>query len=167
MDANEILECQFSRWYPQFHDIAFRSTIIQLPAAFVDYLVQDGVFLGNGSRAVSGNRQLSVRPTHSIAVKKPYVTALNDLQMLRRAEPASDDVYTEWSDSSHDAVEEQPRVCASGLAFSVPGSLLYPGLRIVAEHSSVYVLRRCLNSQSSWRNLMMPSWTWEGVLHQS
>lgn len=52
MDTEAIRACQFSAWYPAFRDVAFSSRIIDLPAAFVEYLVQDGVFLREGSHAV-------------------------------------------------------------------------------------------------------------------
>ena len=52
MDHRSIISCQFGQWYPSFRDIAFRSKVIELPAAFVKYLVDDGVFLAADSNAV-------------------------------------------------------------------------------------------------------------------
>ena len=52
MDPKAVTACQFAAWYPSFMDVAFASKIIQLPPAFVEYLVQDGVFLPEGSDAV-------------------------------------------------------------------------------------------------------------------
>lgn len=52
MDHNQILSCQFGEWYPKFRDVAFRSRIVELPAAFAQYLVEDGVHLADNSNAV-------------------------------------------------------------------------------------------------------------------
>lgn len=53
MEPDQILACQFSAWYPNFSDVAFRSKIIPLPSSFLEFLLQDGVFLPEGSQAVS------------------------------------------------------------------------------------------------------------------
>jgi len=52
MDLQQILNCQFGSWYPNFRDVAFRSAVIPLHAAFVEFLVEDGVFLTADSNAV-------------------------------------------------------------------------------------------------------------------
>lgn len=52
MDPKQILSCQFGEWYPQFRDVAFRSRVVELPAAFAQYLVEDGVYLTDNSCAV-------------------------------------------------------------------------------------------------------------------
>ena len=52
MDHQQVLSCQFGAWYPKFCDVAFRSRVIELPAAFAQYLVEDGVYLADNSSAV-------------------------------------------------------------------------------------------------------------------
>jgi hypothetical protein len=63
MDVDQVLDCQFGSWYPQFAHLAIRSIIIQLPPAFVEYLVQDGVFVSDDSKAVSGRLSAKLRRT--------------------------------------------------------------------------------------------------------
>lgn len=52
MERNHILSCQFGQWYPEFLDVAFRSRIVEIPAAFAQYLVEDGVYLADNSNAL-------------------------------------------------------------------------------------------------------------------
>lgn len=61
MDPDHIMACQFSAWYPSFSDVAFKSRVIPLPAAFLEFLQQDGVFLPEGSHAVSIACSVSTR----------------------------------------------------------------------------------------------------------
>lgn len=44
--------CQYTAWYPQFQRHALRSRVVTLPLAFVEYLLSDGVYLGDESKAV-------------------------------------------------------------------------------------------------------------------
>lgn len=53
MTVEDVDACQFSAWYPAFKDVAFTSRMLELPADFIAYLVQDGVFLPEDSKAVS------------------------------------------------------------------------------------------------------------------
>ena len=50
--AQQILNCSFQQWYPVFKSVTFRSQIVTLSKDFVDYLVQDGVFLQEDNTAV-------------------------------------------------------------------------------------------------------------------
>ncbi|KAI9271869.1 D123-domain-containing protein [Phascolomyces articulosus] len=43
--AQDIKNCAFSSWYPQFRTMTFRSKILPLPTEFVDYLNADGIYL--------------------------------------------------------------------------------------------------------------------------
>ena len=52
MKADDVLACQYSRWYPAYRHLAYRSQIVDLPQDFTDYLQQDGVFVDSGSQAV-------------------------------------------------------------------------------------------------------------------
>ena len=52
MNADDVLACQFSRWYPAYQHLAYRSQVIDLPQDFTDYLQQDGIFVPSGSQAV-------------------------------------------------------------------------------------------------------------------
>lgn len=46
----DILEFQFSSWYPVFSSMSIKSTIIRpVPHGFFEYLNADGVFLPKGS----------------------------------------------------------------------------------------------------------------------
>ena len=49
---SDVLSCQFQEWYPQFRHVSLASEIIPLPEDFVEYLLEDGVFLPSGSEAV-------------------------------------------------------------------------------------------------------------------
>ena len=50
--AGQVLECSFERWYHRFESVTFRSQVLPLPQDFVDYLVQDGVYLPEQNLAV-------------------------------------------------------------------------------------------------------------------
>lgn len=43
MREDEVLACSFSAWYDRFRHITFKSEIISLPQAFVDFLGTDGL----------------------------------------------------------------------------------------------------------------------------
>ena len=49
----QVLNCSVDRWYPNFKHISFRSRIVPLPRKFVEYLVEDGVYLPEDNAAVS------------------------------------------------------------------------------------------------------------------
>ena len=50
--AHHVLNCSFAHWYPVFKSVSFRSQVVTLPKEFVDYLVQDGVYLPDSNSAV-------------------------------------------------------------------------------------------------------------------
>jgi len=50
--AHHVLSCSFAQWYPVFKSVSFRSQVVTLPKKFVDYLVQDGVYLPDNNSAV-------------------------------------------------------------------------------------------------------------------
>ena len=52
MEVSEILACQFSRWYPAYRQLTYRSQIIDLRQEFEAYLQEDGIFVPSGSGAV-------------------------------------------------------------------------------------------------------------------
>ena len=52
MNADDVLACQFSRWYPAYQHLAYRSQVMDLPQDFTDYLQEDGIFVPSGSQAV-------------------------------------------------------------------------------------------------------------------
>ncbi|KAJ2807053.1 hypothetical protein H4R20_001437 [Coemansia guatemalensis] len=46
LTREEVVNCAFSSWYPQFRRVTFKSEIIKpLEQSFVDYLLADGVFV--------------------------------------------------------------------------------------------------------------------------
>ncbi|KAI8620420.1 D123-domain-containing protein [Chytriomyces sp. MP71] len=45
LTRNHVLNCAFQSWYPHFKQVSLKSEIISLPAEFVHYLNEDGVFL--------------------------------------------------------------------------------------------------------------------------
>ena len=51
--AEQVLNCSFDRWYPAFQAVSFRSQFVPLPKEFVEYLVEDGVYLPENNAAVS------------------------------------------------------------------------------------------------------------------
>ena len=53
MYIQQLLNCQISKWSPQFRQVTYRTKLIDLPANFVNYLTADGIFLPEGSAAVS------------------------------------------------------------------------------------------------------------------
>lgn len=52
MDEKAILNCQIGSWYRSFEQVTYRTRLIELPDSFVEYLLQDGVFLPEQSAAV-------------------------------------------------------------------------------------------------------------------
>ena len=44
--------CQYPAWHRLLSRHALRSTLIPLPPEFVEYLLADGVYLGEGNNAV-------------------------------------------------------------------------------------------------------------------
>ena len=52
MDEKAILNCQIASWYSSFERVTYRTRLIELPDAFVEYLLQDGVYLPEESAAV-------------------------------------------------------------------------------------------------------------------
>lgn len=51
--AEQVLNCSFDRWHPTFQAVAFRAQVVPLPKEFVEYLVEDGVYLPENNAAVS------------------------------------------------------------------------------------------------------------------
>ncbi|KAI9193615.1 D123-domain-containing protein [Polychytrium aggregatum] len=43
--VQHVRNCEFGSWYPNFRKVSIKSHVISLTPAFVDYLLQDGVFL--------------------------------------------------------------------------------------------------------------------------
>ena len=52
MQADDVLACQFGRWYPGLAHLAYRSRVLDLPPGFGAWLQQDGVLVAEGSPAV-------------------------------------------------------------------------------------------------------------------
>ena len=53
MQASAVFSCQYASWYRRLGHLAFKSKLIELPQAFIEFLLQDGVFLSESSSAVS------------------------------------------------------------------------------------------------------------------
>ena len=95
MHIQQLLNCQISKWSPQFRQVTYKTKLIDLPADFVDYLTADGIFLPEGSAAVSfifdGRRLfqnqyvLLVHPyaTEFVEECEPLPVACSFLQELR------------------------------------------------------------------------------------
>lgn len=118
MDPAAIRACQFAAWYPSFREVAFRSVIIPLPPAFVEYLVQDGVFLPEGSDAVCIALYKQRCPPR--APKEPCKRLLqrrtcpaeldacmHAAQLPRRAQLAAHEDYEAWEQEACEAVDPQ------------------------------------------------------------
>ena len=45
MKRQQVLNCNFSAWYPKFKNVTIRSRVIPLPKEFIDYLKADNVYL--------------------------------------------------------------------------------------------------------------------------
>ncbi|KAL3153525.1 hypothetical protein ABBQ38_011856 [Trebouxia sp. C0009 RCD-2024] len=50
--AQQTLNCSFDRWHHNFQAVSFRSLSVPLPKEFVDYLVEDGVYLSESNAAL-------------------------------------------------------------------------------------------------------------------
>lgn len=137
--ADQVLQCSFERWYNKFESVSFRSRIVQLPPDFVDYLVQDGVYLPEQNSAVSCDTACEQRSTHTL------LTCCRDcLQLPERSAPdptATDDEYREWSEddsSSAAGYDEQVVSCTPSLfrvwhlRFMLQLSVQVPSWSIVA-----------------------------------
>ncbi|XP_075455604.1 translation initiation factor eIF2 assembly protein [Ascaphus truei] len=48
MKKEQVLNCQFSEWYPRFRRLSIRSVIIPLPDNVKDYLLDDGTLVVSG-----------------------------------------------------------------------------------------------------------------------
>jgi hypothetical protein len=55
-----LLATQYSSWYSKYAKCAFNSIVIPIPPEFVAYLQADGVYLADGSAAVSMVQHLPV-----------------------------------------------------------------------------------------------------------
>jgi hypothetical protein len=53
MTAQEIAACDISRWYQDFSTITFKTEIVQLSPAFVDFLRREGIFLPDNNTVVN------------------------------------------------------------------------------------------------------------------
>ena len=51
--AEQVLNCSFDRWHAAFQAVSFRSQLVPLPKEFVEYLVEDGVYLPENNAAVT------------------------------------------------------------------------------------------------------------------
>ena len=47
-----VVACSQEQWLPKFRSHALRTAIVELPVSFLEYLQEDGVFLGAASEAV-------------------------------------------------------------------------------------------------------------------
>jgi hypothetical protein len=61
------LTCSFPFWYPLFEKVALNSIHLPLPPDFVSFLIADGVYLGDSSRAVSVQPSLASRFLYRLA----------------------------------------------------------------------------------------------------
>ena len=125
MDPEAIRACHFAAWYPAFKDVAFSSRIIELPAAFVDYLVQDGVFLREGSDAVRAPKLQTVCNacnsqgwrTQNIAQAGLATLRMPSMQLPRRATPAPHEDYEPWEEEAAHS-EADPQLEAAQVLWS-------------------------------------------------
>jgi hypothetical protein len=52
MKESDILKCQIQEWYPRFRRVSLRTQIHVLPKSFVDYLLEDGLYVSRSSEAM-------------------------------------------------------------------------------------------------------------------
>ena len=45
MKIQNVLNCQFQKWYPAFKSVTFKTKIHKLSQDFIDYLHEDGIVL--------------------------------------------------------------------------------------------------------------------------
>ncbi|OCT89215.1 hypothetical protein XELAEV_18017833mg [Xenopus laevis] len=57
MKKEQVLNCQFSQWYPRFKKFSIRSVIIPLPENVKDYLLDDGTLVVSGREESPGCSQ--------------------------------------------------------------------------------------------------------------
>jgi len=83
LTLKNILDCQFSSWYPKFSSVSIKSTIVRpLPADFFDYLQSDGVFAPVGSDPQYVFYQHPFDP-YPVEIVKRVQTALTSLVRWR------------------------------------------------------------------------------------
>jgi hypothetical protein len=54
MSPRALLACQYGAWYARFARFAPASVLLPVPEAFEDFLLEDGVVLGDDTDAVGG-----------------------------------------------------------------------------------------------------------------
>lgn len=52
MKESDVLRCQIQEWYPKFRTHSIRTQIVTLPEEFVNFLLEDGLFLASDSDAM-------------------------------------------------------------------------------------------------------------------
>ena len=95
--AQQVLSCSFERWYPNLKAVSFRSRVVPLPKAFVDYLVQDGVYLTEDNSAV----RLWFHIVFFAPIGRTLSRQCCELQLPKRVSPdqtALEDEYADWSE---------------------------------------------------------------------
>lgn len=50
-----LKSCQINEWLPSFGNLAYKTEIVQLPGPWANFLTSDGVYVNEGSKAVSWN----------------------------------------------------------------------------------------------------------------
>ena len=81
MQAPAVLRCQYASWYREFGHLAFRSKLIELPQGFIDFLLQDGVFLSESSSAVS------ISQSHMFPIYVIHIHAYRRMRVMRQSSP--------------------------------------------------------------------------------
>uniref|UniRef100_A0A6I8SD83 Translation initiation factor eIF2 assembly protein n=1 Tax=Xenopus tropicalis TaxID=8364 RepID=A0A6I8SD83_XENTR len=63
MKKEQVLNCQFSQWYPRFKKLSIRSVVIPLPENVKDYLLDDGTLVVSGREESPGCSQRDLNST--------------------------------------------------------------------------------------------------------
>lgn len=113
MRQEELLSCQVKSWLPNFHNVTYRTTLIDLPAEFVEYLTEDGVFVSDESAAVCTALSASGQTKQDV---RAFLQLSPSLQLPTRVKPPlslDDEDYQDWSDEDEAEPTRQRRAVRS------------------------------------------------------
>ncbi|XP_073508485.1 translation initiation factor eIF2 assembly protein isoform X2 [Phyllobates terribilis] len=77
MKKEQVVNCQFSVWYPRFKRLSIRSVVIPLPENVKDYLLDDGTLVVSGREDSVGCSQPDLNSNEEEEVQDAYWIALN------------------------------------------------------------------------------------------
>jgi len=55
--SQEVINCQFHKWYELFKSVTYKSTVIPLPKEFLEYLEEDGIVMDDQNFPVKPDKR--------------------------------------------------------------------------------------------------------------